>query len=84
MHLGMVVPIVHCCPIGPPESENAIGIGETKGLNHLSSLHLPQTLGSRVMGVHYQWLPQCHLGLTSQTDPDIPDEVDDIEMKELR
>ena len=83
MCLGMVVPIIHCCPIGPPEAENAIGIGETKGLHHLGSLHLPQTMGLRATRVHYWWLPWWHLGLTSQTDPDVPDEIDGIEMKEL-
>ena len=83
MHLGMVVPIIHHHPIGPPEAENIIGIGETKGHNHLGSLHLPQTMGLRVTGVHYQWLPQCHLGLTGQTDPDVPEEVDSTKRKEL-
>ena len=83
MHLEIVVLTTHHHPIGPPEAKNVIGIGETKGLNHLGSLHLPQTMGSRATGVHYQWLPQCHLGLTSQTDPDIPDEVDGIKRKEL-
>ena len=57
MCLGMVVQIVHCHPISPPEAENTIGTGETKGLHHLGSLHLPQTVGSRVTRVHYQWLP---------------------------
>ena len=36
-------------------------------------------MGSRVTEVCYQQLPLCHPGLTSQTDQDIPDEVDDIE-----
>ena len=83
MHLGMVVLIVNHHPIGPQEAENVIDIGETKGLNHLGSLHLPQTVGSRAPGVHYQWLPQCHLGLTGQMDPNAPEEVDGIERKEL-
>ena len=76
----MVVLIIHCHPVGSPEAKNVIGIGKTKGLNHLSSLHLSQTMGLRATGVHYQQLPQCHLGLTRQTDPD---EVDGIERKEL-
>ena len=83
MHLGIVVPTTHHHPISPPGAKNILGIGEIKGLSHLSSLHLPQTVGWRATRVHYPWLPHCHLGLTSQTDPDIPHEVDDIERKEL-
>ena len=79
----MVVPIINCHPVSPQEAKNVIDIRETKGLNHLSSLHLPWTMDSRVTGVHYQQLPQCHLGLTGQTDPNIPEEVDGIERKEL-
>ena len=55
--------------ISPQEAENAIDIGETKGLRHLGSPHLPQIMGSRVTGVYYQWLPRYHLGLTGQMDP---------------
>ena len=40
------------------EAENAIDVRGTKGLHHFSSSHLPQIVGSRVTGVHYQWLPQ--------------------------
>ena len=79
----MVVPIVNCHLISPQEAENVIDVRETKGLNHLSSSHLPWTMGLRATGVHYQWLPQCHLGLTGQTDPDVPEEVDGIKRKEL-
>ena len=42
-----------CHPIDPLEARNITGIGWTKGLNHLSSLHLPQTVGLRATGVHY-------------------------------
>ena len=83
MHLGMVVLTINHHPIGPQEAENVIDVRETKGLNHLSSPHLPQTVGLRATRVCYQWLPWCHLGLTGQTDPDIPDEVDGIKRKEL-
>ena len=79
----MVVPIINHHPVDPQEAENVIDIRETKGLNHLSSPHLPQTVGLRATGVHYQWLLLCHLGLTSQMDPDIPEEVDGIEKKKL-
>ena len=57
MHLGMVVLIINCYLVGPQEAENVIDIRETKGLNHLGSPHLPQTMGLRLTGVHYQWLP---------------------------
>ena len=53
MHLEMVVLIVHLHLIGPPETGNVIGIGETKGLHHLGPLHLSQTVGSRAIRVHY-------------------------------
>ena len=79
----MVVLIIHCYLIGSPEAKNIIDIGETKGLHHLGCLHLPQTMGLRATRVCYLQLPRCYLGLTSQMDPDIPDEADGIEMKEL-
>ena len=79
----MVVLTINHHPISPQDAENVIDVGETKGLNHLSSPHLPQTVGLRVTRVCYQWLPQCCLGLTGQMDPDIPDKVDSIERKEL-
>ena len=79
----MVVLIINHHLISSQEASNIIDVGETKGLNHLSSPHLPWTMGLRATGVYYQWLPQCCLGLTGQTDPDIPEEVDGIERKEL-
>ena len=81
MHLEIAVLTTHHHPINPLVARSVIGIGETKGLNHLSSLHLPQTVGSRVTGVHYQQHPQCHPDLSSQMDQDVPDKVDDIEKK---
>ena len=39
-------------------------------------------MGLRVTRVNYQWLPQCHLGLTGQMDPNIPEEVDSNERME--
>ena len=47
------------------------------------SPHLSQTVSLRATRAHYQWLPGCHLGLTGQTDPDVPEEVDGIKRKEL-
>ena len=69
-------------PVRPQEAENAMDVGETKGLCHLSSPHLPQIVSLRVTGVHYQQLPECHLGLTDQMDPDIPDKGDGTERME--
>ena len=83
MHLGMVVLIINHHLIGHQGAENVTDVRETKGLHHLSSPHLPQTMGSRVTGVHYQWLPQCCLGLTGQKDPDVPEEVDSIKRIKL-
>ena len=57
MHLEIVVLTTHCHPISPPEAGNVIGLGETKGLNHLGFLHLPQTVGSRATGVCCQQHP---------------------------
>ena len=79
----MVVLIVNYHLIGPREANDAIDVGETKGLHHLGSPHLLWTMGLRATGVHYQWLPRCHLGLTGQMDPDIPEETDDTERMEL-
>ena len=81
MHLEIAVPTTHHHPISPLEARNIIDIGETKGLNHLGFLHLPQTIGLRVTGVHYQKCPQCCQDLTGQMDQDAPDEVDNIEKK---
>ena len=58
-------------------------MSETKGLHHLGSPHLPWIMGVRVTGVCYQQLPQCHLGLTGEMDPNVPDEVDGTKMMEL-
>ena len=79
----MVVLIINHHLIGPQEAKNIIDVGETKGLHHLGSPHLPQTMGLRVTGVHCQWLPQCCLGLIGKMDPNIPEEVDSIERMEL-
>ena len=70
-------------PHHPKGGKSAIDVRETKGLHHLSSSHLPQIVGSRATGVHYQQLPQCCLGLTGQTDPNVPDEGDGTERMEL-
>ena len=77
----MVVLTIHHHPISPQMARNIKGIGETRGLNHLISLLLPQTMGSRATGVLYQQCPQCHPDLTGQMDQDVPDRVDDAEKK---
>ena len=74
MHLEMVVLTTHHHPIGPQGAMSIIGIGETKDLSRLGSLHPPQTVGSRATGVCYQQCPQCHPDLTGQMNQDIPDE----------
>ena len=76
MHLEILVPTIYCHLPGPPGARNIIGDGETRGLNHLGFLHLPWTVVSRVIGVHYQQHLQCHPDLTSQMDQGVPDEVD--------
>ena len=81
MYVEMAVLTIHHHPIGPQGAGSVIGIRETKGLNYLGSLHLPQTMVLRVIGVHYQQCLQCHPDLTSQRDQGIPDEVDDTERK---
>ena len=80
-HLEIADPTTHHHPIGPLEDGSIIGIRETKGLNHLSSLHLPQTVGLRATGVHFWQHPWCCPDLTSQMDQDVPDEVDNIKKK---
>ena len=77
----MMVLTTHHHPIGPQGAGSIIGIGGTKGLNHLISLHLPQTVVLRVTGVHYQQCPQCHRDLTAQMDQGIPDKVDNTKKK---
>ena len=54
MCLEIVVLPINEHPIGPLEAKNAIGEGETKGTNHLGFLHPPQTMVSRMRGVHCQ------------------------------
>ena len=83
MPLGMVAQTINHHHIGPRGTKIAIDVRETKGLCHLGSPHLLWIVGSRVTGVHYQWLPQCHLSLTGQTDPSIPNEGDGTERMEL-
>ena len=73
-----MVPTTHSHPASLLGAGNVIDIGETKGLNHLSSLHFLQTVGLRATKVHYQQLPLCCPGLTGQMDQDVPDEVDNV------
>ena len=80
---GIVVLIINHHLVSPQEAENTIDVRETKGLHHLSSPNLPHIVDSRVTGVHYQWLPQCCLGLTGQMDPSIPNKEEGTERTEL-
>ena len=70
-------------PHQPQGAKTTIDIGGTKGLHCLGSHHLPQIVGSRATGAHYQWLPGCHPGLIDQTDPGIPNEGDGTKKTEL-
>ena len=79
----MVAPTINHHHVSPRGAKIAIDIRETKGLHHLGSPHLPQIMGSRATGVHYQWFPQCHLGLTGQVDPGILNMGDSTERTEL-
>ena len=79
--LGMAVLTIHHHSISPPGAGSVIGIGETRGLNHLGFLHLPRTMVSRAIEVHCQQHLQCHPDLSGQMDQGIPDEVDDTEKK---
>ena len=83
MHLEMAVPTIHHHPIGPLGAGSIIGIGETRGLNHLSFLHLPQTVVLRAIEVHCQQHLRCRPDLTGQMDQGIPDEADNIEKMDL-
>ena len=79
----MVAPTINHHHVGPQGAKIAIDVGETKCLHHLGSPHLPQIMGLRVTGAHYQWLPQCHPDLTGQMDPSIPNEEDGTKRTEL-
>ena len=63
-------------PCQPPRGWDQNRHWRTKCFHCLSSHHLPQTVGLRVTGAHYQWLPWCHPGLIYQMDPSIPNKGD--------
>ena len=62
-------------PDSLPEAEGIIGNKGTSDLGHPSSLPLPQTVASKVIGVHCLQHLQCHPSQTAQMDPDILDEI---------
>ena len=66
---------------GLSEAKGITGDGGTSNLDHPGSLPLPQTMVSKVKGVHCQWHLQCHPSLTAQTDPDVLDEIGGTEKK---
>ena len=68
-------------PNGLLETEGIIGDKETSDLSHPSSLPLLQTMVLKAIGVHCPWHLQCHLGWTTHTDPDVPDEAEGIKKK---
>ena len=81
MCLETTVLITNEHPNGLPEAGGIIGDGGTSDLSHAGSLPLPQTVVSKVIGVHCQWHPQCHPDLTIQMDPDVLDKVEDTKKK---
>ena len=70
-------------PNGLLEAEDIIGDEGTSNLSHPSSLPLPQTVVSKVTGVHCPWHLQCHLSQTALMDSDVPDEAEGIEKKHV-
>ena len=64
-----------------PKAEGVIGDGGTSNLSHPGSLPFPQTMVSKVIGVHCPWHLQCHPSWTAQMDPDILDEAGGIKKK---
>ena len=83
MCLEIAVLTIHSYVLASPlEAKNAIGDGETRGLNHLGFLHLSLDHGfESAIGVCYQQCLQCHPDLTTQTDQGVPDNVDDTKKK---
>ena len=55
---------------GLPTAEGIIGDEGTSDLGHPGCLPLPQTMVSKVIGVHCLWHFQCHPGWMAQMDPD--------------
>ena len=68
-------------PNSLPKARGIIGDRGTSKLRHSGSLPLLQTVVSKVMEVHCQWLLSCHPDLTAQMDPDIEDGVGDTEKR---
>ena len=63
-------------PNSLPKAEGIIGDEGTSNLSHPGSLPLPQTMVSKVIGVHCPWHLQCHPGQTAETDPDVLDKAE--------
>ena len=68
-------------PNGLLKAKGIIGDEGTSDLSHPSFLPLPQTMVSKVIGVHCTQCLECHPCWTTQTDPDIPDEAGSIKKK---
>ena len=64
-----------------PKAKGVIGDKGTSNLCHPDSLPLPQTVVSKVIGVHCPWHLQCHPSQTAQMDPEVLDEVGGTEKK---
>ena len=57
---------------GPQGAGITTGIGGTIGNHCIGYHHSPQTVGSKVIGAHYQQLHQCYPCQTDWKDPGIP------------
>ena len=68
-------------PNSLPKAEDIIGDKGTSNLSHPGSLPLPQTVVSKVIGVHCPQCLQSHPSQTAQMGPDIPDGAGDTKKK---
>ena len=66
---------------GLPEAEGIIGDEETRSCSHPGFHPHPQTVGSKVIEVHYPWCLQYHPSQIAQMDPDVLDKAGGIEKK---
>ena len=64
-------------PCPPSRGWDHTGIRGTIGNHHIGYHHPPQTMGSKVIGAHYQKLHWCHPCHIDQRDPGVPDVEDD-------
>ena len=83
MYLYTAVLMMNDHPDGLLEAMGIIGDEGTNDLGHLSFLPLPQTMVLKVIEFQYPRHLRCHLNWTTQTGPDILDEVEGIRRKHV-